>query len=118
MAYIDRADAIAAIRVALKNRSGRAWRVYGDRGTAYGWIHIDAPAARLTCQFESGLPCDGLSCGRSHKYGYLTQEDRETLQTLLGLFSPAHPQGVSITPDAREWYVARAQGEPVEAVAS
>lgn len=47
---MDRDTAIAEIRAALKRRSGKAWSVKGGRGTAYGWIEIDAPPRRRTWQ--------------------------------------------------------------------
>ncbi len=45
---IDRDEAIARIRTALKRRSGKAWSVTGGRGTAWGWITVEAPPARRT----------------------------------------------------------------------
>lgn len=39
---------IAAIKAALKRRSRKSWSVTGGRGTAWGWITIDAPPARRT----------------------------------------------------------------------
>lgn len=110
MATNTRTEAIKAIRSALRASTGRAWSVRGDRGTAYSWIHIDAPAARLTCDFEQGAPCDGLTCGKSHQYGYLTMADREELARVFNLDRPAHPQGISISPDSRDYYVAIATG--------
>jgi hypothetical protein len=38
------------IKVALKKRSGKDWSVTGGKGTAWGWINIDAPPARRTWQ--------------------------------------------------------------------
>lgn len=111
MTYIDRTEAIKAIRTALRARTGRAWSVRGARGTAYGWIQIDAPKARLTCDFEGGADCDGTTCGRSHEYGYLTMTDRVELAAVLGESRPVHPQGVSISPDSRNGYVAAAIGQ-------
>lgn len=37
------------IKAALVKRSGKQWSVTGGRGTAYGWITISAPKARLGC---------------------------------------------------------------------
>src|SRR5262249_21146248 len=45
---LDRDTAIKRIRAALKRRSGKTWSVTGDRGTAWGWINIDAPPKRRT----------------------------------------------------------------------
>lgn len=93
-APVGRDEAIAAIRSALRRRSGKSWSVKGDRGTAWGWITISAPPRR---------------CG---EYGYMTDEDRAELGRLLGLEGPAHTQGVSIaaSSDYRAEYVARAEG--------
>lgn len=45
---ITRDSAISTIRAALRRRSGKAWSVTGGRGTAWGWITIEAPPARRT----------------------------------------------------------------------
>jgi hypothetical protein len=45
---VDRDEAIARIKSALKLRSGKTWSVKGNRGTAWGWIDIDAPPKRRT----------------------------------------------------------------------
>jgi hypothetical protein len=89
----DRDSAIAAIRSALRRRTGRAWSVTGGRGTSWGWIRISAPPARRT------------------EYGCLNDIDRATLGTALGL-DKVHQQGVSIPAglDYRTEYVDRAEG--------
>lgn len=45
---MDRDVAIKRIKTALKKRSGKDWSVKGGRGTAWGWIKIDAPPRRKT----------------------------------------------------------------------
>ena len=116
----DRDDAIAHIRAALKKRSGKAWSVTGGRGTAWGWIQIDALPARRTWshrlkagagdtwpesyeEFNTGEP------GRGH----MGPADRAELAALLGLES-VHTQGVSIPAqnDFRTEYLDRAEGRP------
>lgn len=47
----DRDDAIQQIKTALKKRSGKTWSVTGGRGTAWGWITVNAPPRRRTWQF-------------------------------------------------------------------
>src|SRR4030065_1969408 len=42
------AAVIARIKRALESRSGKRWSVTGGTGTAYGWLHIDAPPSRRT----------------------------------------------------------------------
>jgi hypothetical protein len=78
MADPSRAHTIAAIRAALKERSGKAWSVTGGRGTAYGWIRILAVPAR----------CD--------QWGSMTDADRDELTRLLGHDRPIHHQGENI----------------------
>ncbi len=93
----DRNATIAELKRALKHRSGKAWSVTGGRGTAWGWIRIDAPPARRTSQ-----------------YGYMTDEDRAELASLLGL-DAAHFQGVNIPASTayRREYLQRAMGMTV-----
>jgi hypothetical protein len=91
---IDRNEAILRIRKALKARSGKAWSVTGGTGTAWGWIHIQAPPARR----------DDM--------GRTSEADRAELGQLLGLEGPVHTQGVNIpaSSDYRQEYVDRAEG--------
>jgi hypothetical protein len=91
--HLDRDETISRIRAALKKRSGKAWSVTGGRGTAWGWISIDAPPKRRT------------------NGGNMTAADQAELATLLGL-EHAHCQGVSIPAgyDYRAEYVDRAEG--------
>lgn len=49
--HLDRDEAIKRIKAALKRRSGKPWSVTGGRGTAWGWIKIDAPPKRCTWQW-------------------------------------------------------------------
>jgi hypothetical protein len=46
----DVKEAIKRIKTALKQRSGKEWSVTNSRGTAYGWLTIDAPPKRRTWQ--------------------------------------------------------------------
>lgn len=55
----SREAVIKRIRAALVKRSGKQWSVRGGRGTAYGWIRISAPKARL-------------GCARLHEYDWQT----------------------------------------------
>lgn len=89
---IDRDTAIKRIRTALKRRSGKLWSVCGDRGTAWGWITIMSPPRRRTSDFD-----------------YMTEEDRAELGQLLGENEPAHCQGVSVSPESREFYLEQAE---------
>lgn len=85
---LSRNAVTSRIRAALKRRSGKRWSVTGGRGTAYGWITIDAAP------------------GRS-----MTDAERAELATLLGL-DTVHHQGVSI-PSSNDYYreyIDRAEG--------
>lgn len=92
---MDRNEAIAKIKAALKARTKTRFSVTGGKGTAYGWIHIDAMPSREKAGFGD--------------------VDRQELATLLGLAS-VHPQGLSIPAgiDYRDEYVARAEGRTPE----
>ena len=96
---MERNEAIAAIKLALKQRSGRAWSVTGGRGTSWGWIRISAPPARLG------------------EFRTLSDDDRAELSRLLG--KDVHCQGESVPASSayRVEYVERAQGKPVTAAA-
>lgn len=93
---MERDAAIAAIRAALKQRSGKAWSVRGGTGTSWGWIRVAATPRRLV----------------DHS---MTEEDRAELAELLGVGQVSY-DGVSIpaSSDYRQEYVARAQGHTPE----
>lgn len=118
---LDRDKAIALIRTALKRRSGKAWSVTGGRGTAWGWIRIDAPPARRIWRHvpkpgfdEHSAPPgkDGWTEAPTGKPGGHTgPQERAELAKLLGL-ERVHEQGESIPSagDYRHEYVDRAEG--------
>lgn len=91
---IGRDDAIARIRAALKQRSGKTWSVRGGRGTGWGWIDISAPPKRLD------------------RFGAMSPEDCELLGDLLDM--GVAPYGVQIPASTayRVEYVDRAEGRP------
>lgn len=91
---LTRNDTVAAIRAALKERSGKSWSVTGGRATAYGWINICSPRSR---------------CG---EYGSMTEAERAELSKLLGGVR-VHQQGENIAAghDFYREYLARAAGE-------
>lgn len=105
---MDRNEAIDRIRRALKARSGKAWSVTGGRGTAWGWIKIDAPPKRQRYDFEGNKIPEG------DRYGYMGLEDRAELAKLLGRRDGdlIHPQGESIPAanDYYRWFVDLAEG--------
>jgi hypothetical protein len=132
----DRNPVLARIKAALKRRSGKVWSVTGGRGTAWGWLKIASPKARLGCarlhDFDyrtdeckngcgsrrhgerTGIDawhCTAHVCTPNCYGGEMTPEDRAELQALLGL-DDVHQQGVSImaSHDAYAEYVDRAEG--------
>jgi hypothetical protein len=92
-ASTDRDEATRRIRKGLRQRSVKSWPVMGGRGTAWGWITIDAPPARRT------------------NNGHMTGEERTELATLLGLDS-VHHRGQEIPASAacRQEFMDRADG--------
>lgn len=95
-AGLDRAETIARIRRALRQRSGLAWSVTGDRGTAWAWITIHVPPARRD------------------EYDAMCRLDQARLARLMGVES-VHAQGYSVEPGQahRRDAVARAEtGRP------
>lgn len=104
--FLDRNETIRRIKKALQQRSGKAWSVTGGRGTAWGWIKIDAPPKRCMFEFDGVTP---LAPGRT--LGVMSKADREELAALLGK-SDVHQQGESV-PSAGDFYqeyVDRAEG--------
>jgi hypothetical protein len=106
----DRDATIARIRKALKERTGRTWSVKGGRGTAWGWIRISAPPARLVCG-------DGCGVGCTHGRYYMSDDDMALLALALGKAERGvHFQGESIpaSSDYRREYIDRAEGRTPE----
>lgn len=115
---MERDETIKRIRTALKRRSGKAWSVTGGRGTAWGWITIDAPPARRTCHAvlkpdasPAHLPEDYEHKDTGELGGYITPQDAAELAKLLGL-ETVHHQGVHIASSNDYWqeYIDRAEG--------
>ncbi len=121
---MDRQETISRIRKALKKRSGKPWSVTGGRGTAYGWLTIDAPPARRKwLQVKTGqTDLQGHDVYRwehtpDAEYGHISPDERAELAKLLGLEAPVHDQGVSIPASNDYWqeYIDRAEGrEPAK----
>ena len=116
---MERNETIKRIRAALNRRSGKQWSVTGGRGTAWGWIKIDAPPAR--CTWSHRLKPDASPQQMPEDYEeYNTGEpghsmgpaDRSELGTLLGFDKPAHHQGFGVAASNDYWqeYIDRAEG--------
>lgn len=118
---ITRDSAIAAIRTALKKRSGKAWSVTGGRGTAWGWLTIDAPPARRTWAHrpKDGMgdcPPPGAEYWEEHDTGTAGRSmgpaDRAELAGLLAVPESQVNGGASIPASSGHWleYIDRANG--------
>jgi hypothetical protein len=121
----DRDTTIKAIKTALQRRSGKAWSVTGGRGTAWGWITINAPPKRKTAGYELTPGCADIPENYARiddKYpeggGYMTLADKEELRDLLGL-ERMHDQGESVAAsgDYYREYIARAEGKTPAVIA-
>ena len=124
MTYIDRDEAIKRIRTALKRKTGKTWSVTGDRGTAWGWIRVQAPPKRRIWHEAKGDPSDpawlNIPWNERIREVPPTDEQRPWAYTpmaecrelarafrLPNLPYGVHHQGLLISPDEREWYVLR-----------
>ena len=122
MAYIHRDEAIKRIRKALKTRSGKTWSVTGGRGTGWCWITVQAPPKRRVAhKANPAWKVWDLECkeprvfeykdepGRDSRNLYTSTADCKELARLFRLDQPVHYQGLNISPDSTEFYVARAE---------
>lgn len=114
--YVSRDGAISEIKKALKARSGKPWSVTGGRGTAWGWITVDAPPARRTAHWvqrtgSAGNPEDYENIDTGVAGGHITPAEAAELAQLMGLES-VHHQGLSIPASSKFYaeHVARARG--------
>ena len=115
---MTRNETIFNIKTALQRRSGKPWSVTGGRGTAYGWITIDAPPKRRTVHsvLKEGTtttwPEDYVGIDTGVPGGSMTVGDRIELARLLGLSSIQSQGGVNImnSNDAYREYIDRAEG--------
>jgi hypothetical protein len=98
---LTRDQAIARIRAGLRRRTGKDWSVSGGRGTASGWIRIEAPPRRRIDEQ-----------GRVGNGGYLTSpEECRELAAALGLTAVSpHGETVPASSDYYQEYVDRAEG--------
>jgi len=119
--YIDRAEAIRRIKAGLESRSGKTWSVTGGKGTAYGWLTIDAPPKRRIYRLHNRPGTTGKDPDdyRNGQYlptaepgrGYAGPIDRATLAELLGK-EEVHFQGEKV-PAGQDFYyeyIDRAEG--------
>jgi hypothetical protein len=125
---MDRSEVTKHIKKYLRERTGRDWSVTGGRGTAWGWLRIEAPKKRRVCHDENPAYEPFAPVGdpareelpwierepREGEVGYYTpQEDRLILAEALGIgLNQASCQGVSISPDSWDFYLDRAENGP------
>ena len=121
---MERNEAISRIKAGLQRRSGKVWSVAGGRGTAWGWITIDAPPARRTSRYLVRAGCSGNSPDDYDKTrtdtaspgGYITEAEAAELAQLLGWpdgeAKNVHSQGVRVPASSDYWeeYADRAEG--------
>jgi hypothetical protein len=109
----DRNSVIKRIRQALRKRTGRDWSVRGGRGTAYGWITIDAPPRRCTWHHvntgktgDDGMPIYDEVDKPGDSFGHMGPEDRLMLASALGFADgkEVNTQGTSI-PASSDYYI-------------
>lgn len=120
----DRDTAIAYIKEQLFKRTGYRFSVRGGRGTAWGWINIDAqPKDKRWSFVDTGKRDDNGDTvfemqETGIEFGYMSPELSEKLAKALGLDN-VHHQGVSIPASGahRREYCKRASGRPVTKVA-
>jgi hypothetical protein len=112
----ERTEVTKRIKNALKQRSGLDWSVTGGKGTAWGWLKIDAPKSRLVCDCKATSKAE-YQAGCTHDYAcYVSREDQAILRELLGFAAdsgyPVGWQGVSIPASGGYWeeYIDRAEG--------
>jgi hypothetical protein len=117
----NRTETIKRIKTALQRRSGKAWSVTGGRGTARGWLTIDAPPARRTwgCRLKAGAmtdrPEDYEACDTGEPDRDTSPQDRAELCVLLGFDNDGRNvsnQGVSVPSSGDHYaeFIDRAEG--------
>jgi hypothetical protein len=93
----DRSAVTKLIKTFLKARTGRTWSVTGGTGTAYGWLHIKAPQARL----------DGYRA---------SMDDKVMLALALGLEHPT--EDFSVAASGGHWLAALQRAAGLEVTGS
>jgi len=119
---LDRNEAIKRIRAALKEKTGKPWSVRGGRGTGWGWITVSSPPRRRVCHDEnpdydwraypSTSPCYLERQPKEGEEGYyISDAEAQELANAFGMERPVHCQGLSISPDNRDWHVTMVEGD-------
>ena len=122
--YMDRKETIARIKTALQKRSGKTWSVTGGKGTAYGWLTIDAPPARCTWMWRLKEGATENTMENYEEYdtgnpgGHMSPADQAELKALLQFDSLPY-QGILImaSNEAYREYIDRAEGRTPTTIA-
>ena len=123
---LSRAAVIRRIKAALELRSGKRWSVTGGTGTAYGWLHIDAPPARRTWRDRPRADGNGLG-SYAEEYevydsgqpgGSMGPADRAELGALLKLGLLCGTVSVAASHDHYREYIDRAEGRVPRKIAT
>ena len=117
--HIERSEAVKRIKAALKEKTGKTWSVHGGRGTAWGWLTVEAPKKRrvshranpnyVSHQETPDEPWCFEYIDEQGENWYTSLAEREELAKAFGLDKPVHHKGLSISPDNRELYVAKVE---------
>ena len=120
---LDRASVIRRISSALKARSGKSWSVTGGKGTAYGWLNIDAMPKFRTWSHRlpegaADRPENYVEVNDGAKYGHTGPELRAELAQLLGL-SCVYLDGVQVPSSNAHYreFIDRAEGRTPSVIA-
>lgn len=95
--HIERKEAKARIKAALKEITGKRWSVTFDRGTAAGWIKIHALPSNRVDEFT------------------MSEEDQEILKDALGLDRWNVAGGFALDPRCRAGFVRRLEARAEKA---
>src|SRR3990167_4008417 len=123
---LSRAAVIARIKRALESRSGKRWSVTGGTGTAYGWLHIDAPPARRTWLDRPRPGATGLGTyaedwepyDSGQPGGSMSPAERAELARLLGLDRADRNISVAASHAYYREYIDRAEGRVPRTIAT
>jgi hypothetical protein len=122
---MDRKEAVKRIKAGLKAKTGKTWSVTGGRGTAWGWLRIQAPKSRRVSH-EVNPEHDGfertdrfmLRTGSTPWIEYVSDDGDDwytsdaDVAELKEIFEPGYShfhQGLQVQPDEWERFVALAE---------
>lgn len=118
---IERKEAVRRIKAALRRKTGKTWSVHGGRGTAWGWLTVEAPKSRRVAHKENPayewrdfldtgeLPYIECAADENRGAWYTSVADCQLLTQAFDLSRKVHYQGLLISPDEWNFYVMRAE---------